>query len=74
MTQGTALHTIELDLGKRFIQVHGADAEGAKFVNRRLRRDQVAPFFEVLPPCCVAIETCGGGITGVVCSGRWGTP
>ena len=61
MTQGTTLHTVGLDLGKRFIQVHGADAKGEKLLNRRLRRDQVAPFFEALPPCCVAIETCGGG-------------
>ena len=61
MLQGTTLHTVGLDLGKRFMQVHGADATGEKLLNRRLRRDQVAPFFEALPPCCVAIETCGGG-------------
>ena len=61
MSQATTLHTVGLDLGKRFMQAHGADAEGAKLLNRRLRRDQVAPFFEALPPCCVAIETCGGG-------------
>ena len=61
MSQATTLHTVGLDLGKRFIQAHGADVQGAKLLNRRLRRDQVVPFFEALPPCCVAIETCGGG-------------
>ena len=45
MTQGTTLHTIGLDLGKWFIQVHGADVKGPKLPNRRLRWDQVAPFF-----------------------------
>ena len=61
MAQVTTLHTVGLDLGKRFVQVHGADAKGATLLNRRLRRDQVAPLFEALSPCSVAIETCGGG-------------
>ena len=59
------IHTIGLDLGKRFFQVHGADERGAKILNRRLRRDQVETFFEALPRCRVAMETCGG-------SNHWG--
>ena len=59
------IHTIGLDLGKRFFQVHGADERGAKTLNRRLRRDQVETFFEALPRCRVAMETCGG-------SNHWG--
>ncbi len=59
------IHTIGLDLGKRFFQVHGADERGAKILNRRLRRDQVEAFFEALPRCRVAMETCGG-------SNHWG--
>ena len=54
------IHTIGLDLGKRFFQVHGADERGAKVLIRRLRRDQVETFFGALPRCRVAMETCGG--------------
>ena len=51
---------IGVDLGKRFFQVHCADDRGKKLLNRRLRRDQVVSFFESLPRCSVAIETCAG--------------
>ena len=40
------IHTIGLDLGKRFFQVHGADERGTQVLNRRLRREQVETFFE----------------------------
>ena len=49
---------VGLDLGKRFFQVHCADDRGKKLLNRRLRRDQIVPFFESLPR--VAMETCAG--------------
>ena len=54
------IHTVGLDLGKRFFQVHGVDAKGGKVVDIRLRRSDVEPFFAALPRCRVAMETCGG--------------
>jgi transposase len=50
--------TIGVDLAKSVFQVHGVDAEGMTFVRRQLRRGQVLPFFEKLPPCLVGIEAC----------------
>ncbi|RFB87212.1 IS110 family transposase [Rhizobium leguminosarum bv. trifolii] len=52
--------TIGLDLAKQVFQVHGADAQGNTLFNRKLRRAEVLPFFEKLPPCIVAMEACGG--------------
>ena len=49
---------IGFDLGKRFFQVHCADDQGKKLLNRRLRRDQIVAFFGSLPR--VAMETCAG--------------
>ena len=51
--------TIGLDLAKTVFQVHGVDADGAVTVRKTLRRAQVRPFFEKLPPCLVGIEACG---------------
>lgn len=52
--------TIGLDLAKQVFQVHGADAQGETVFNRKLRRAEVLPFFEKLPPCIVGMEACGG--------------
>ncbi|MBX4966858.1 IS110 family transposase [Rhizobium binae] len=51
--------TIGLDLAKQVFQAHGADAQGATVFNRKLRRSEVLPFFEKLPPCVVGMEACG---------------
>jgi len=51
--------TIGLDLAKTVFQLHGVDADGAVTVRKTLRRAQVRPFFEKLPPCLVGIEACG---------------
>jgi transposase len=50
--------TIGVDLAKSVFQVHGVDAEGVIVVRRQLRRRQVLPFFEKLPPCLVGMEAC----------------
>lgn len=52
--------TIGLDLAKQVFQIHGADAEGAPIVSRKLRRAEVLRFFEKQPTCLVGIEACGG--------------
>ena len=45
--------TIGVDLAKSVFQVHGVDVEGVIVVRRQLRRRQVLPFFEKLPPAFV---------------------
>ena len=41
--------TIGLDLAKTVFQVHGAGQDGAALVRKKLRRDQVLPFFSTQP-------------------------
>ncbi|MBB3349922.1 transposase [Sphingomonas sp. BK069] len=53
------ISTIGLDLAKNVFQVHGVDAEGSVVVRKTLRRAQVLPFFEKLPPCLIGMEACG---------------
>ena len=50
--------TIGLDIAKSVFQVHGVDAVGQVVIRRQLKRRQVQPFFERLPPCLVGIEAC----------------
>ncbi|KAA5595733.1 IS110 family transposase, partial [Blastochloris sulfoviridis] len=51
--------TIGLDLAKHVFQVHGADADGAPVLRRKLRRAEVHAFFAKLPSCLVGMEACG---------------
>ena len=51
--------TIGLDLAKHVFQVHGADTQGRKLFNQQIRRDKLAEFFQLQPPCVVAMEACG---------------
>ena len=50
--------TVGIDLAKSVFQVHGADASGGVVFRKKLRRDQVQPFFSSLPRCVVAMEAC----------------
>jgi transposase len=50
--------TIGLDIGKRVLQAHGADAAGRAVFRRKLRREEVRAFFAGLPPCLVGTEAC----------------
>ncbi len=51
--------TVGLDLAKDVFQVHGVTADGTVVFNRSVRRAQLLPFFEKLPPCLVGMEACG---------------
>jgi transposase len=53
------ISTIGLDLAKNVFQIHGIDAAGEVVVRKTLRRAQMLPFFEKLPPCLVGTEACG---------------
>jgi len=50
--------TIGLDLAKSVFQVHGVDAGGQITVRKKLRRSEMLPFFEALPPCLIGMEAC----------------
>jgi transposase len=50
--------TIGLDIAKNVFQVHGIDAAEKVVVRKQLRRKQMMPFFEGLPPCLVGMEAC----------------
>ena len=52
--------TIGLDIAKRVLQAHGADAAGRVVFRERLVRAEVLEFFAAQPPCVVALEACGG--------------
>jgi transposase len=50
--------TIGLDIAKSLFQVHGADADGAVVIRKRISRTKVLEFFAAVPPCLVGIEAC----------------
>lgn len=52
--------TIGLDLAKNVFQVHGVDAAQKITVTRQLKRKDLLPFFERMPPCLVGMEACAG--------------
>src|SRR5688572_5859182 len=52
------VNTIGLDIGKRVLQAHGADATGRAVLQRKLRREEVPAFFAELPACLVGMEAC----------------
>ena len=51
---------IGLDISKRSFQVHGATADGAPVLRRKLTRAKVLEFLASQPRCLVVMETCGG--------------
>lgn len=53
------ISTIGLDLAKNVFQVHGISATGEVVIRKALRRLQMLPFFEKLPPCLIGAEACG---------------
>jgi error-prone DNA polymerase len=56
-----AITMIGLDTAKSVFQVHGVDGAGKAQLKRKLRRDEVLPFFEKHEKCIVVIEACGAG-------------
>ena len=51
---------VGLDIAKSVFQVHAANQDGRPILRRRLRRDEVEPFFSSLSPCQVGLEACPG--------------
>ena len=50
--------TIGVDIAKRVFQIHAVDEAGEVVIRRQLRRRQIRPFFERLPPCLIGMEAC----------------
>src|SRR5215213_4292688 len=46
---------------KAVFQVHGVDAAGKAALKRKLRREEVIPFFEQQERCTIVLEACGAG-------------
>lgn len=54
-----SISMIGLDTAKSVFQLHGVDALGKVQLKRKLRRDELIPFFEQQPCCTVVMEACG---------------
>ena len=50
---------IGMDASKHFFQLHGVNAVEAAVLRKKLRRNEIVAFFEVLAPTVIAIEACG---------------
>jgi transposase len=56
----TEITRISIDTSKSVFTLHAVNAAGATIMRRNLRRQDMVPFFEKLPPVEVAMEACGG--------------
>ena len=54
-----SISMIGIDTAKSTFQLHGIDATGKVQLKRKLRRDELIPFFEQQPRCTVVMEACG---------------
>jgi transposase len=54
-----SLAMIGLDTAKSAFQVHAVDETGNVAIRRKLRRNQLIPFFEQQEACTVVMEACG---------------
>jgi transposase len=48
-----------MDTSKHIFQLHGVDAAERPVLRRKLRRNEVLPFFAKLPPTVIGMEACG---------------
>ncbi len=54
-----SISMIGLDTAKAVFQVHAVDKEGKAEMRRKVRRDELIPFFEKQETCTVVMEACG---------------
>jgi error-prone DNA polymerase len=54
-----SISMIGIDTAKSIFHLHGVDARGEVQRKRKLRRDELAAFFERQPRCTVVMEACG---------------
>ena len=51
---------IGIDLAKTVFQLHGVDSHEKVVLRKKLKRNQMLPFFRGLPPRLIGIEACSG--------------
>lgn len=51
---------IGIDLAKTVFQLHGVDDHEKPVLRKKLKREQMLPYFGNLPPCLIGMEACGG--------------
>jgi transposase len=51
---------IGIDLAKLVFQLHGVDSHEKAVLRKKLKREQMLPFFRDLPSCLIGIEACSG--------------
>jgi len=51
---------IGIDLAKQVFQLHGVDSHEKAVLRKKLKREQMLPFFRDLPPCLIGMEACSG--------------
>lgn len=49
-----------IDIGKNSFHLHGQDSQGHQVLRKKLNRSQLLPLLAQMPPCKVAMESCGG--------------
>ncbi|WFP48957.1 IS110 family transposase [Methylomonas sp. EFPC3] len=49
---------IGIDLAKQVFQVHGVDSHEQTVLKKKLKREQMLPFFRDLPACLIGLEAC----------------
>ena len=54
-----SISMIGLDTAKSVFQVHAVDQTGRSEIKRKLRRNEVIPFFAKQEACTVVLEACG---------------
>jgi transposase len=52
------VNAMGIDIAKHVFQLHDVDTGGKVVVTKQLRRHQMLPFFEKLPPCRIGMEAC----------------
>ena len=57
--------TVGLDIAKHVFHAHGVDERGRTIFSKRISRGKLLDFFAAQPSCTVALEACGGPITGL---------
>jgi len=50
--------TLGIDLAKNVFQLHGVDHTGRIVFRKKLKRAQLVPFINQLPPCLIGMEAC----------------
>src|SRR5262245_29126189 len=54
------INTLGIDLAKNVFQIHGGNAKGKCYLQKRLNREKLLPFLATLSPCLIGMEASTG--------------